>query len=49
MLTLSSKGMVKFLPEVMDEEPDPVKKDWTKGVPGQVLRSLPEAEVNRQT
>ncbi|EAU90407.2 signal transducer [Coprinopsis cinerea okayama7 len=44
-----SKGMSKFLPKTLETPPDPVKEDWTKGVPPQVLRDLPEYEINRQT
>lgn len=49
LITYFVKGMAQFLPQVMEEEPDPVKEDWTKGVPAQVLRSLSDAEINRQT
>ncbi|TFK21787.1 signal transducer [Coprinopsis marcescibilis] len=44
-----SRGMGKFLPQVPEQIVNPVKEDWTKGVPAQVLRDLPEFELNRQT
>lgn len=43
------RGMSKFLDKTVEDSSNPTREDWTIGVPAQVLRDLPEYEINRQT